>query len=294
MLHFESPWAFLILLAVPALHLWRVRRRRGSLRFSSTDHAKRAGRSLRQRFMFLPQALRVLALVLLAVGLARPQLGKERIRDVSKGVAIEMVVDRSGSMGQVMEFEGERTNRLEVVKRVFEEFVFGNKKGLKGRPNDLVGMVAFARYADTVCPLTLAHGALSRLMEAVKLPVLQTPDGRTVPDRSEDGTAIGDAVALAAARLEKAEETLARQTQEKGREYTIKSKAVILLTDGQQNAGKRDVPLHHAEMVHEGGVIDLVRERAARGQGERENHEQGREHPRGGAVLHASLLPDGE
>ena len=244
MLHFASKGSFLLLLAIPALVYLRARLgRRGSLRFSTTQHARQAGRSLRQRLLLLPMALRLLALALLVVALARPQLGKERIRDVSRGVAIEMVVDRSGSMGAEMDFGGERLNRLGVVKEVFKEFLFGNKKSLSGRPNDLVGMVAFARYADTVCPLTLGHGALGRFLESVKLVRL----------RSEDGTAIGDAVALAAARLNKADETLKRQIRDGSKDYTIKSKIIIVLTDGRNNAGKRSVE-YGAELAKKWGI----------------------------------------
>jgi len=128
--------------------------------------------------------------------------------------------------------------RLDVVKRVFRDFVLGSDK-LRGRPNDLIGMVAFARYADTVCPLTLAHGALDPFLDSVQL----------VQRREEDGTSIGDALALAAARLQKAEETLREQVREEGRKaYEIKSRVIILLTDGENNAGKR-TPLQAAELA---------------------------------------------
>jgi len=241
-MRFESPSALLILLIIPVIMYFALRRKRGSLRFSSTSAAAKLRRSLRQRLIALPLFLRVIVLVLLALALARPQEGKERVRDISKGVAIEMVLDRSGSMRAEMEYRGKRLNRLEVVKKVFEEFVVGGK-GLPGRPNDLVGMIAFARYADTVCPLTLGHGALSRFLEGVKL----------VRRRSEDGTAIGDAIALAAARLKTAEETLARQRENKTENYKIKSKVIILLTDGQNNAGKR-APMEAAALAKEWGI----------------------------------------
>jgi Ca-activated chloride channel family protein len=133
--------------------------------------------------------------------------------------------------------------RLETVKRVFEEFVTGNKKDLPGRPNDLVGMIAFARYPDTICPLTLAHGALERFLENLRL----------VQRQSEDGTAIGDALALAAARLKTAEADLARQMKEPETKYEIKSKVIILLTDGQNNCGKRG-PREAAELAAKWGV----------------------------------------
>ncbi len=243
-MNFATHWAWLLLLAIPLLlYVQYRRRRRGSLRFSSTGHAAHAGRSWRQRILLTPTILRILALILLVAALARPQKGKEQIHIVSKGVAIEMVVDRSGSMGAEMDYAGDKQKRLEVVKKVFAEFVQGNGEELEGRPNDLIGMITFARYADTVCPLTLAHGALNLFLEKVKL----------VERRSEDGTAIGDALALAAARLKTAEETLAQQTKEDKDKYKIKSKVIILLTDGQNNAGKR-LPLEAAKLAKEWGI----------------------------------------
>ena len=230
MLRFESPWMFLLLLAIPLAMLWSWKRGgRASVRFSSIAAAKAAGTSLRQNLLLVPTFLRIAALVLLTVALARPQMGTERVRDVSRGIAIEMVVDRSSSMGADMSFRGRGSNRLEVVKNVFEEFVAG-EGDLPGRPNDLIGMITFARFPDTVCPLTLSHGTLRELIGGVEL----------VQQRPEDGTAIGDALALAAARLRTAEETLERKSGET-QEYEIKSKIIILLTDGENNSGKRSV-----------------------------------------------------
>ncbi|MBM3880017.1 MAG: VWA domain-containing protein [Verrucomicrobia bacterium] len=243
-MHFESPWALALLAVIPFL-LGQQRRgkRTGAIRFSSTAHAARAGRSLRQRLHWLPQLLRVLALVALVVALARPQEGLEGTRDISQGIAIQMVVDRSSSMSAEMEYGGRNRNRLEVVKELFHDFVLGDRKGLAGRPNDLIGMIAFARYADTVAPLSLAHGALPRFLDTVKL----------VQRREEDGTAIGDALALAAARLHTAEATLAQQLPDQADRYELKSKIVILLTDGQNNAGQRE-PLQAAQLAKEWGI----------------------------------------
>jgi Ca-activated chloride channel family protein len=243
-MHFEAPWAFLLLLTIPALLFLRYRRKElGSLRFSSTLHASQVRPSFRQRWVGLPVFLRVSVLIFLTLAVARPQEGRERVRDVSHGIAIEMVVDRSGSMGAEMDFGGERLNRLEVVKRVFDEFVTGSAGDLSGRPNDMIGMVAFARYADTVAPLTLAHGALTEFIKNVRL----------VKRKNEDGTAIGDAIALAAARLQTAEETIKRQTEQGDKDFEIKSKVIILLTDGQNNAGKR-TPAEAAALAKEWGI----------------------------------------
>ncbi|MGD8368987.1 MAG: VWA domain-containing protein [Desulfobacterales bacterium] len=243
-MHFESPWAFLLLLLLPVL-LWLRRRtaKRGAVRFSTVRNANRAGKSLRQTLAPLTAALQIAAIVCLVVALARPQTGREKVRDVSRGIAVEMVVDRSGSMGAEMEYNGRKMNRLEVVKQVFEKFVLGDGADLPGRPDDLIGMITFARYPDTVCPLTLAHGALPQFLESVKL----------VQRRDEDGTNIGDALALAAARLQTADETLARQNPEAKKSYKIKSKVVILLSDGENNCGKRD-PVRAAELAKKWGI----------------------------------------
>ena len=242
-MHFESPMAFLLLLVIP-FTLWfkYYRINKGAIRFSTVENAGKAGKSLRQRLLWLPDLMRIIALILLITALARPQTGREEIREVSKGIAIEMVVDRSGSMGAELEYDREKMTRLEVVKKVFNEFVVGGDRGLPGRPNDLIGMIVFARYADTVCPLTLAHGALPAFLKNVNL--VQTSE--------EDGTAIGDALALAAARLKTAEESF-NTRQDSSDTYEIKSKVIVLLSDGENNYGKR-TPVQAAELAEQWGI----------------------------------------
>jgi len=169
-------------------------------------------------------------------------------------VALEVVVDRSGSMQAEMDYFGKKLNRLEVVKEVLADFVRGNKKDLSGRSGDLIGMVTFARYADTVCPLVLSHGVLLEFLNRTEIVRL----------RSEDGTAIGNAIALAAARLRKAEDELQQRRAELlsegadpntgiGDGLEIKSKAIVLLTDGRNNMGQYD-PLAAAELAKEWGI----------------------------------------
>jgi len=244
MMHFASPLALLLLLALPALYYSSHYRRRGAaLRFSSAELARAAGRSPRQRLEPLVPALRFAALALLIVALARPQQGQERVRDLSKGIAIQMVVDRSGSMAEEMRLGDQAMNRLEVVKRVFEEFVRGNGTTLAGRPNDLIGLITFAGYADTIAPLTLGHDALLHLVREMEIVQLE----------SEDGTAIGDALALAAARLKTAEEAQLRVNARLGADYEIKSKVIILLTDGENNRGSIS-PEQAASMAKEWGI----------------------------------------
>ncbi|HUX20233.1 MAG TPA: VWA domain-containing protein, partial [Spirochaetia bacterium] len=119
-------------------------------------------------------------------------------------------------------------------------FVEGNGHGLRGRPNDRIGLVTFARYADTICPLTLDHRTLEAFLQQIHLPV----------DPQLDGTAIGDGIALAAAHLKALGSELAGAG---GRRYHVKSKVIILLTDGQNNFGRLS-PTAAAELAKRWGI----------------------------------------
>jgi Ca-activated chloride channel homolog len=120
-----------------------------------------------------------------------------------------MAVDVSGSMRALdLSEKNQELTRLDAVKRVFEQFVLGGKK-LGGRPDDAIGLVAFARYADTRSPLTLDHGNLVTAARQLDFAA-----------QDEDGTAIGAGLELAVQRLA---------------EYKARSKIVVLLTDGESN-----------------------------------------------------------
>ena len=165
--------------------------------------------------------------IFLVFALARPQYGKEIVKDVNQGVAMYAVIDCSSSMEIQMKYHSEYRTRLDIVKKVFHDFIFGNNEKLQGRPNDLVGIISFAGYANTLCPLTLSRSILDYFLKEVSI----------VTERAEDGTAIGDALALAMARLHTADEILRKATNKDN--YKIKSKILILLTDGEENTGKR-------------------------------------------------------
>jgi Ca-activated chloride channel family protein len=154
------------------------------------------------------------------VALARPQEPIDETKVFVEGINMVLALDTSGSM-MAMDFEmaGNRVDRLAVVKMVVEEFV-------KHRPNDRIGVVAFASQAYTVCPLTLDHDWLEKNLERVKLGMI------------EDGTAIGSAITASLNRI-------------KGIE--AKDKVVILLTDGRNNAGKIS-PISAAEAAKAIGV----------------------------------------
>jgi Ca-activated chloride channel family protein len=239
---FESPWAFLLLLAVPPLVYLEIRRGYGAFTYSSNRLFGSAKSPLRARLLWLPSALRILALIALVIAVARPQAGLNPVRNVTEGVAIAMVVDRSGSMNRSIEFRGESQTKLEVVKSVFGEFLLGNDAELGGRPNDLVGIVAFAGHADTISPLTHSHDALVDLLDTLDI----------VRGYGGGGTAIGDAIALAAARLRTAEQELSEEDRASGN-FTIESKIMILLTDGEHNAGER-TPSQGVSLAEKWGI----------------------------------------
>jgi len=247
-----TPWAFLLLLVLPFLGYVLLRKKHSAaVKFPSLVDMRNCPVSWRLRLRPALVVARLVCLALLILALARPRKGTVLSEISTEGVALEAVVDHSSSMSAEMDYEGEKLNRLEVVKRVLADFVEGDKKGLRGRTGDLIGLVTFARYADTVCPLVLSHNVLAEFLKQTDIVTL----------RSEDGTAIGDAIALAAARLKKAEEELQRRNAQlgfsgeagSGSGFEIKSKAIILLTDGQNNQGEYD-PLEAAELAQKWGI----------------------------------------
>ncbi len=246
MFRFETPWALLAILLPLALYFWRRRQRPPALPVADGGLFAALPTSWRVRCAWIPTALWVLSWILLTIALARPQRGTEQIRQLNQGIAIEMVLDRSGSMRYPMEYKGQRLNRLETVKAVFRDFVFGNKNAkLSGRHNDLLGVIEFAHYPYTVCPLTLDHNALAFALKNIQL-ITEAGD--------ENGTAIGDAVAMGVARLVSAEKTLAAQTNEDAGAYRIQSKIVILLTDGQDEGPHTRSISQAAQLAKEHGI----------------------------------------
>jgi Ca-activated chloride channel family protein len=195
----------------------------------------------RARYLWLPVALRRCALVLLLVALARPQAGSTYSLDVSEGIAIQLLVDVSSSMDMnVRDMDGTNRSRMEVAKEMVERFVAGDGDTLHGRPDDLLGLITFARYADTRSPLTFGHDAL-----------LQIVRGLDVQERpNEDGTAYGDALAVAAARLQNIEEL--QFGPGSIQVDAIESKVIILLTDGENNSGAH-LPLEAAGLAQQWG-----------------------------------------
>ncbi len=247
-----SPWTLLLLLILPGMAYFMLRKKRtAAVRFPSVSTLKKCPVSWRSRLRPILIVLRLACIALLVVALARPRKGTVLSQVATEGVAIEAVVDRSGSMKAEMDYRGKR-NRLEVVQEVLAEFIAGNDDDLPGRTGDLIGLITFARYADTVCPLIQGHNVLLEFLKKTEI----------VRMRNEDGTAIGDAIALAAARLKKAEEEIRRRNKnlgaaapgaDPGDSFKIKSKVIILLTDGRNNMGEYS-PLNAASMAAEWGI----------------------------------------
>lgn len=228
---FRDPWLLALALVLPAIAVLRLRRRgrsRPAVVFANTAGLRAAGSGLRARLAsVVPPCLRILAGVALAVALARPQVGRAETRILSEGIDIVIAVDRSASMlAEDMTGDGEggegRRSRLEAARDVIASFI-------GGRDSDRIGLVLFAGHAFTQCPLTLDYGILRgfvRLLTCVE------------PGSPDDGTAIGEGLATAVARLVEA----------RG-----KSRVVILLTDGRNNRGEID-PGRAADLAAASGI----------------------------------------
>jgi Ca-activated chloride channel family protein len=219
MVQFASPSDLWLLLAVPPLLWWWMRQRRAALRHPTAGlliHPGRRGRWAR----WGGALLRGSALTCAVLALSGPRLPDLHTRIDTEGIALVLVVDTSNSMSKRdFDWKGKPVSRLEAVKRVFSLFLTGGTEtpdgqspgaDFQGRPTDLAGLVTFATRPETVCPLTLSHSALLRMLEA------EQP--HSVPGESE--TNLSDAVAEGLQRL---------------RQAPTRRKVLVLLTDGEHN-----------------------------------------------------------
>ena len=200
---FGQPWFFILLVLIPVLIIWYVSKndRRQGVLFLSDVSAKGLS-SWRTTFRHLPFVLRLLAIAFMITALARPQTIFEEQNVEGEGVDIVLCIDVSGSMTA----QDLTPNRLEAAKKVAIDFV--NK-----RLTDRIGIVIFSGESFTQCPLTTDHPVLINAIENIRNGLL------------EDGTAIGSGLGTSVDRL---------------RSSKIKSKVVILLTDGENNGGLID------------------------------------------------------
>lgn len=203
---FAHPWWLLLLLLLPVAGIVRRRRARDPAFLYSSIQLVHGVASLRQSYAgLILRRMRWLALALLIVALARPRIGEGEVTIKASGIDIVVAVDFSMSMAaEDFEIGGRRANRVTAAKDVLRRFI-------DGRANDRIGIVAFAGNAYVAAPLTLDHSFLLQRLEQLRLGLI------------EDGTAIGSGIAAGLNRL---------------RELPSKSRIIILMTDGQNNAGK--------------------------------------------------------
>ena len=217
---FEDPWLLLFLLMVPFLAIRGKGKLQATISYSSIDTLQ-AIRSARVEILsILPLVLRMIGISLLVLALARPQEGHKSTEILSVGVDIMLALDTSGSM-QALDFikEEKRDTRLAMVKDVVSQFI-------ENRPNDRMGMVVFGSEAYTQCPLTLDQGILQSFLSKLDIGM------------AGDSTAIGSAIGIAVKRL---------------KDLESKSKVIILLTDGRNNAGNLP-PLQAAQTAKAFGI----------------------------------------
>ncbi|MBK9731357.1 MAG: VWA domain-containing protein [Chitinophagaceae bacterium] len=213
MIQFANPEWFWLLNSIPLLtvwYIWRHKSQQPSLQFSTTSFFLNAPGTPGLYLRHSLFFLRMIAFAALIVALARPQTVLSKSILASEGVDIVMAIDISGSM-LARDFV---PSRLEAAKKVANNFI-------AGRPNDRIGVVFFAGEAYTGCPVTIDHNALQQIITTVKTGSV------------EDGTAIGLGLGTAANRL---------------MESTSPEKIIILVTDGENNAGTVK-PLEAAQLV---------------------------------------------
>ena len=213
----DSGYLFLLLLLIPLIVGYVLSRKKAdaSLQISDASVYALAPKSYKNYLIHAPFILRMLALALLIMVLARPQTTDSWQNSEMEGIDIMLAIDVSTSMLA----EDLKPNRLEAAKQVAAEFI-------NGRPNDNIGITLFAGESFTQCPLTVDHTVLLNLIKDVQCGLI------------EDGTAIGMGIANAVSRL---------------KESKAKSKVVITLTDGTNNRGDIS-PLTAAEIAKSFGI----------------------------------------
>jgi len=204
---FAHPY-FLLLLIALGIYIFIERKfklnKNTTIYLPQTEMFESAGSTLRAKLSKMLVWIKVLAIALIIVALARPQAGQNKEEVYNQGIDIMLVIDTSSSM-QALDFQPD--DRLQAAKKVAKEFV-------KGRTYDRIGIVVFSGLAFTQCPLTIDHDAVLNFLDKIETNMTGV-----------DGTAIGSAIATAASRLKAS---------------NAKSKVIILVTDGRNNMGEID------------------------------------------------------
>lgn len=206
MVRFANPEFLAVLVVVPLLVVWYVKRQHrasGTIKYSQVGTLKQVGAGRGSPWRHSLFVLRLLAIIMAIIAFARPQSGRTEQEITTEGIDIVMALDISTSM---LAEDFKPKNRVEAAKEVAAEFI-------RGRKSDRIGLVVFAAKSFTQCPLTMDYGVLLTFMKQIE------------PGMIEDGTAIGMGLANAVNRL---------------RQSTARSKVIILLTDGRNNRGEID------------------------------------------------------
>ncbi len=217
---FADPWLFLLFFIIPWMVFNYWKSKPATFNYSGLTGLKKLNPQKLNYISHIPFILRGIAVALIIISLARPQEGRKSTEILSAGVDIMLAIDTSGSM-RAMDFikNDKQVDRLTIVKQVVNDFI-------EGREFDRVGMVVFGKEAFTQCPLTLDHDILFSFLDKLKIGI------------AGDSTAIGSAIGIATKRL---------------KDLKSKSKVIILLTDGQNNAGKI-LPFQAAKIANALGI----------------------------------------
>ena len=218
MTNFSDPYLFLLIIPVGLLIFWRFRywKREARLPYPTFIPLAKLGITKSSRLGIIPWVLRISAILLLIIILARPQ-SSSKVEEVhTEGIDIMLALDISSSM---LAEDFQPQNRIGAAKEVAKEFI-------SGRVSDRIGLIVFSGESYTSCPLTMDYSILDKFIDDIQVGVI------------EDGTAIGNALANGLNRL---------------RESKAKSKIIILLTDGENNRGEID-PLTAAQAATPFGI----------------------------------------
>lgn len=199
---FAQPGYFWLLLIIPGMIAYEfivARKKKPQVMYSGFEPFEKKPVTLRERLLNAPLLLRSVAVALIIVALARPQSSSKSTSVTTEGIAIMLAMDLSSSMLA----EDLKPNRIEAARKTALEFV-------DARKNDMIGLVIFSGESFTQCPITTDHTVVKNMIARMKSGMLV------------DGTAIGEGLATAVARL---------------KDSPAKSKVIVLLTDGVNNAG---------------------------------------------------------
>jgi len=221
MFQFANPSAFLLLFPLVAA-AWCIYAKRihQGIRFAPINRIPHHGRSWRTLAALILPAITLAGLLFLIIAMARPRTMLAKSRKTSDVIAIQMVVDISGSMEALDLSKKTPTGwkyktRLDVVKEAFSDFV-------DNREDDLIGLISFGGYASTLAPMTTDHDALRHVLNGVETPKQIFDNDGNITNQDEMLTAIGDALATACARIQNSDPV---------------SKIIVLLSDGESNTG---------------------------------------------------------